>query len=68
MSEPIHGLLLDFGHTLVNYEADEGQLVASYQEIHAFLDGCGISQAPIPDDLMLRVFRRLSEVITASYL
>jgi putative hydrolase of the HAD superfamily len=64
----IRAVLLDFGHTLVNYEADEAALLQSYREIHAFLDLAGVSREPIPDDLMLRIFRRLTEVITRSYL
>jgi putative hydrolase of the HAD superfamily len=63
----VEAVLLDFGHTLVNYEADEDALLRSYGEIHAFLAETGISREPIPDDLMLRVFRRLTEIITASY-
>ena len=59
--------MLDFGHTLVNYEADEAALLESYRDIHAYLGMAGISREPIPDDLMLQVFRRLSEVITQSY-
>jgi len=64
---PVKAVLLDFGHTLVNYEADEAALLESYRDIHAFLEMAGISREPIPDDLMLQVFRRLSEVITQSY-
>src|SRR5436305_14722281 len=64
---PVEAILLDFGHTLVNYEADEAALLESYREIHAFLEMAGVSREPIPDDLMLQVFRRLSEVITKSY-
>ena len=63
----VKAVLLDFGHTLVNYEADEAALLESYQDIHDFLRLAGISHRPIPDDLMLRVFRRLTEVITQSY-
>src|SRR5436190_13306207 len=66
-SSPVRALLLDFGHTLVNYEADEARLLESYREIHAFLDQAGIGAEPVPDDLMMRVFKRLSEVITQSY-
>jgi HAD superfamily hydrolase (TIGR01662 family) len=66
-SSPIKAVLLDFGHTLVNYEADEAALLESYKEIHAFLDMAEVSREPIPDDLMLRVFRHLTEVITQSY-
>src|SRR5947208_15409170 len=66
-SPPVQAILLDFGHTLVNYEADEAALLESYRDIHAFLEMAGISREPIPDDLMLQVFRRLSEVITHSY-
>lgn len=64
---PVQAVLLDFGHTLVNYEADEAALLESYRDIHAFLEMAGISREPIPDDLMLKVFRQLSEVITRSY-
>src|SRR5687768_5342730 len=64
----IRALLLDFGHTLVNYEADEAALMESYRDIHAFLGQAGISSEPIPDDLMLKIFRHLTEVITQSYL
>jgi putative hydrolase of the HAD superfamily len=64
----IRAVLLDFGHTLVNYEADEAALLQSYRDIHSYLDLAGISRDPVPDDLMLRVFRRLTEVITKSYL
>lgn len=60
-------MLLDFGHTLVNYEADEAALLESYSDIHDFLRMAGISREPIPDDLMLRIFRRLTDVITQSY-
>lgn len=63
----VRAVLLDFGHTLVNYEADEAALLESYKEIHHFLGMAGISQDPIPDDLMMNVFKRLSEVITQSY-
>jgi HAD superfamily hydrolase (TIGR01509 family) len=63
----LRAVLLDFGHTLVNYEADEAALLESYRDIHAFLGDAGISREPIPDDLMMQVFRRLSEVITQSY-
>lgn len=63
----VRAVLLDFGHTLVNYEADEAALLESYRDIHAFLERAGVTRTPIPDDLMLRVFRRLSEVITRSY-
>jgi putative hydrolase of the HAD superfamily len=66
-TRPVEAVLLDFGHTLVNYEADEAALLASYRDIHAFLAEAGISDQPIPDDLMLQVFRRLTEVITQSY-
>jgi putative hydrolase of the HAD superfamily len=66
-SSPVEAVLLDFGHTLVNYEADEALLVESYRDIHAFLREAGISREPLPDDLMLTVFRRLTEVITKSY-
>jgi HAD superfamily hydrolase (TIGR01662 family) len=64
---PVHAVLLDFGHTLVNYEADEAALLESYRDIHAFLEAAGIGHEPLPDDLMMQVFRRLSEVITRSY-
>jgi putative hydrolase of the HAD superfamily len=64
---PLKAVLLDFGHTLVNYEADEAALLESYRDIHAFLGMTGISHEPLPDDLMMQVFRRLSEVITKSY-
>jgi putative hydrolase of the HAD superfamily len=67
VSTPVKAVLLDFGHTLVNYEADEAALLESYRDIHAFLAMAGISHEPIPDDLMMQVFRRLSEVITQSY-
>ena len=63
----VEAVLLDFGHTLVNYEADEEALLLSYRDIHGFLAEAGISRDPIPDDLMMQVFRRLTEVITASY-
>ena len=63
----VEAVLLDFGHTLVNYEADEDALLTSYKDIHAFLAEAGISREPIPDDLMLQVFRRLTELITKSY-
>lgn len=63
----LRAVLLDFGHTLVNYEADEDALLQSYREIHAYLDLVGVSREPVPDDLMLRVFRHLSEAITRSY-
>src|SRR6476661_6737315 len=66
-SAPVEAVLLDFGHTLVNYEADEAALLESYRDIHAFLERAGISREPIPEDLMLQVFRRLTEVITKSY-
>jgi HAD superfamily hydrolase (TIGR01662 family) len=66
-SSPVRAVLLDFGHTLVNYEADEAALLESYRDIHAFLEAAGIGQEPLPDDLMMQVFRRLSEVITQSY-
>ena len=64
---PIKAVLLDFGHTLVNYEADEAALLESYRDIHVFLERAGISRKPLPDDLMMQVFKRLSEVITRSY-
>jgi HAD superfamily hydrolase (TIGR01662 family) len=67
-SPAVRAILLDFGHTLVNYEADEAALLESYREIHAFLDLAQISREPIPDDLMLKIFKHLSEVITQSYL
>ena len=67
MSE-LRAVLLDFGHTLVNYEADEGALLESYREIHSYLDSIGVSREPIPDDLMMRVFRHLTDAITRSYL
>ena len=35
--------------------------------LHDCLKMAGVSREPIPDDLMLQVFRRLSEVITKSY-
>jgi putative hydrolase of the HAD superfamily len=63
----VRGVLLDFGHTLVNYEADEAALLESYRDIHGFLGMAGISKEPIPDDLMMQVFRHLTEVITRSY-
>src|SRR3954449_2921991 len=67
-SSPVKAVLLDCGHTLVNYEADEAALLESYREIHAFLDLAKISHEPVPDDLMLKIFKHLSEVITKSYL
>ena len=48
----VQAILLDFGHTLVNYEADEAALLESYRDIHAFLEMAGISREPIPDDRM----------------
>jgi HAD superfamily hydrolase (TIGR01662 family) len=63
----LQAILLDFGHTLVNYEADEAALLESYKDIHAYLGMVGISREPIPDNLMMQVFKRLSEVITRSY-
>lgn len=64
----IKAVLLDFGHTLVNYEADEAALLESYRDIHAFLGDAGVSREPISDDLMMQVFRRLTDVITQSYI
>lgn len=66
MSE-VRAVILDFGHTLVNYEADEDALLASYQDIHTFLQEAGISEEALPNDLMMHVFKRLTEVITKSY-
>src|SRR5215207_8454738 len=63
----VEAVLLDFGHTLVNYEADEAALLESYRDIHVFLEQAGISREPLPDDLMMQVFKRLSDVITRSY-
>jgi HAD superfamily hydrolase (TIGR01662 family) len=66
-SGPVSAVVLDFGHTLVNYEADEAALLESYHDIHDYLGMAGISREPIPDDLMMQVFKRLSQMITASY-
>ena len=57
----IRAVLLDFGHTLVNYEADEAALLHSYRDIHAFLVNDVNRRADDPDSPIVA-----TELVTTS--
>jgi HAD superfamily hydrolase (TIGR01549 family) len=63
----IRAVLLDLGHTLVDFDVEDGALLTSYREVHEYIDGLGLGSQPVAEDLMLRVARRTVEVITISY-
>jgi HAD superfamily hydrolase (TIGR01549 family) len=63
----VRAVLLDLGHTLVDYEVESGALLTSYRDIHEYLAQLGLGTQPVSEDLMLRVSTRALDLIVASY-
>ncbi len=63
----IRAVLLDLGHTLVDYDIEDGALLKSYEQVHAFLEQLGLGDEPPPPDLIMRVSKHTIDLIIASY-
>jgi putative hydrolase of the HAD superfamily len=63
----IRGVLLDLGHTLVDYEVGDEALLESYQDVHRYMQDLRLGTQPIESDLLLRVSKRALDLIVASY-
>lgn len=63
----LRGVLLDLGHTLVDYEVGDEALLDSYQGVHKYLESLGLGPQPVEPDLLLRVSKRALDLIVASY-
>ena len=51
----IRAVLLDLGHTLVDFDVEGGALLTSYREVHEYIDGLGLGSQPVAEDLMPRL-------------
>ncbi len=63
---PLRAVLLDFGHTLVHYEVPDRLLLESYRDAYALVARAHPTRPP-PDDLVLRVAKRVLAAVRASH-
>jgi putative hydrolase of the HAD superfamily len=63
----VQGVLLDLGHTLVQYDVEDGALLTSYQQVHDYLEQLNLGTQPVAQDLLLRVSKRALDTVIASY-
>jgi len=64
----IEAVVLDFGHTIVDWALSEHALLATYEEVHGLLVEYASGELPSAADLVENVSRRLGKQIEASYL
>ncbi len=64
----LEAVVLDFGHTIVDYALSERALLATYEEVHALLLNHAAGELPTAADLVDSVSMRLAARINESYL
>jgi FMN phosphatase YigB (HAD superfamily) len=64
----LDAVILDFGHTIVDFALNERALLATYEEVQVLLVEYAVGELPTASDLVKSVSMRLSSKINESYL
>jgi putative hydrolase of the HAD superfamily len=66
-SEPVHAVLFDYGHTLVDFRRTQEALHAAYEQIRARIEAAAYMMVPELLDLVERVAGAIDRAVAESY-